>query len=180
MLASHQTMQKSIITLSLIAFISLACNRQPELPPSQASPEISRNQLIAVNEKMLREEDELINDFITRYQWDMKKTGTGLRYMIYAEGEGPAAAEGHKATVRYTVVLLNGDTCYTDMIRTFVVGKDKIESGLDEGIRLMHVGDKAKFILPSHLAFGLMGDRRAIPQKATLVYDVLLMELNDR
>ncbi|HNS17493.1 MAG TPA: FKBP-type peptidyl-prolyl cis-trans isomerase [Bacteroidales bacterium] len=132
-----------------------------------------------MNEKLVREEDELINEFIKRYEWDMKKTGTGLRYMIYSAGAGSAARERNKATIHYSVVLLNGDTCYTAVRKEFIVGKGQIEAGLDEGVRMMHVGDKAKFILPSHLAFGLIGDHQSIPQKATLVYDVYLLEVND-
>jgi len=36
----------------------------------------------------------------------------------------------------------------------------------------MRVGDRAKFIIPSHLAFGLIGDQKKIRHKATLVYDL--------
>jgi FKBP-type peptidyl-prolyl cis-trans isomerase len=41
----------------------------------------------------------------------------------------------------------------------------------------MHVGDRAKFIVPSHLAFGLLGDQNKIPQHATLVYDIELVKI---
>ena len=41
----------------------------------------------------------------------------------------------------------------------------------------MKVGDKAKFIIPSHLAFGLLGDENKIPKRATLVYDVELIDV---
>jgi FKBP-type peptidyl-prolyl cis-trans isomerase FkpA len=53
-----------------------------------------------------------------------------------------------------------------------------VEAGLEEGILLMHKGGKAKFILPSHLAFGLIGDQNKIPGKSTLIYDVNLIDLN--
>ncbi len=168
-----------MIAGSLVAVLALSCHHQPNLPEEEALTNNYREQLISVNEKLLKEEDELINAFIRRYGWDMIKTGTGLRFMIYAKGEGPAARDGNRATVRYSVVLLNGDTCYPSILKSFLLGKDKVEAGLDEGIRMMHVGDEAKFILPSHLAFGLMGDHQSIPQKATLVYDVHLLELKD-
>ena len=41
----------------------------------------------------------------------------------------------------------------------------------------MKVGDIAKFILPSHLAFGLLGDEEKIPKRATLVYHVELLTI---
>lgn len=62
-----------------------------------------RDQLINVNKKMVRSEDELIDDFIGRYGWNMNKTGTGLRYMIYSEGKGSAANPGMRAILTCSV-----------------------------------------------------------------------------
>jgi FKBP-type peptidyl-prolyl cis-trans isomerase len=42
---------------------------------------------------------------------------------------------------------------------------------------LMKEGEKAIFIIPSHLAFGLLGDENKIPKRATLVYDVELVQV---
>ncbi len=161
----------------LLVFVLTACNHERPAGENARQKEVLSEQLINVNKTMVRTEDELIEDFIHRYGWNMNKTGTGLRYMIYFGGQGPVAAPGMKATITCSVVLLNGDTCYPSLTRSFIIGKETVESGIDEGIRLMHEGDKAKFILPSHLAFGLLGDRKSIPQRATLVYDVHLIDL---
>ena len=58
----------------------------------------------------------------------------------------------------------------------FTVGKGEVISGLEEGILLLHIGDKAKFIIPSHLAYGLLGDDNEIPTKATLIYDIEVVQ----
>jgi FKBP-type peptidyl-prolyl cis-trans isomerase len=42
----------------------------------------------------------------------------------------------------------------------------------------MNVGDEAIFILPSHLAYGLSGDRSRIPFESPLIYDVKLVKLD--
>jgi FKBP-type peptidyl-prolyl cis-trans isomerase len=52
-----------------------------------------------------------------------------------------------------------------------------VESGLEEVILFLKKGDRAKIIIPSHLAFGLVGDGNKIPAMATLVYDLELIEL---
>jgi len=39
----------------------------------------------------------------------------------------------------------------------------------------MRQGDRAKLIVPSHLAFGLLGDLKKIPAGATLVYDIEIL-----
>jgi FKBP-type peptidyl-prolyl cis-trans isomerase len=41
----------------------------------------------------------------------------------------------------------------------------------------MRKGEKAKFILPSHLAHGLVGDLQKIPPLSILVLDVELIDL---
>lgn len=136
--------------------------------------------LVKVNKKLVKSENEQIEDFITRYGWEMKKTGTGLRYMIYKHGSGALATTGQVAKVNFTVSLLNGKVCYssdTEGLKEFQIGQGGVESGLEEGILLMKTGDRAKFIITSHLAFGLLGDTDKIPAKAALVYDIELVEL---
>jgi len=129
---------------------------------------------------MTKNEDEEIGDFIVRYHWNMIKTATGLRYMIYHKGSGPAAKKGEYATIKYSIRLLNGDLAYSSEQsgpREFEIGHGGVESGLEEGILLLHLGDRVKFIVPSHLAFGLLGDQGKIPQRATLIYDIELIKL---
>ena len=133
-----------------------------------------------VNKKLVKTEEEQINDFIDRYGWKMEKTGTGLRYMIYKNGSGVKVSRGHIAKVSYNVRLITGDLCYSSQEegpKELLVGKSGDISGLEEGLLLLKAGDKAKFIIPSHLAYGLLGDENKIPKRATLVYDIQLLEI---
>jgi FKBP-type peptidyl-prolyl cis-trans isomerase FkpA len=142
--------------------------------------EAYREPLMQANKQVTRNEDDLIVDFIKRYGWHMVKTGTGLRYMIYHNGDGGPVQKGDEVTINYSVMLLNGDSVYSSQTNgpmVITAGTRDVESGLEEGILLLHHGDKAKFILPSHLAFGLLGDFDKIPQKATLVYDVEVLNI---
>jgi FKBP-type peptidyl-prolyl cis-trans isomerase len=126
-------------------------------------------------------EDEQIRGFITRMGWKMNETGTGLRYLIYYHGKGKSGVKGSNAKIEYECRLISGELCYSSQKtgpKEFKIGSGGVESGLEEGILLMRSGDKAKFILPSHLAFGLIGDQDKIPGKATLVYDVHLLDIN--
>jgi FKBP-type peptidyl-prolyl cis-trans isomerase len=103
-----------------------------------------------------------------------------LRYLIYKKGKGEKAGKGKIAVIGYTLRFLNGNLCYSsdkEGLKEFKIGYGNVESGIEEGILLMHVGDRAKFIVPSHLAFGLLGDQNKIPQQATLVYDIELVKL---
>ena len=84
------------------------------------------------------------------------------------------------ARVNYHVSLLDGTFCYsTDSLgpEDFRIGHSTAEQGLQEGIILMKIGGKARFILPPHLAHGLLGDADKIPLRATIIYDVELLNL---
>jgi peptidylprolyl isomerase len=58
-----------------------------------------------------------------------------------------------------------------------VVDKSDKESGLNEAVKLLSIGDKAKLILPSHLAYGLLGDFDKIPPQSILLIDVQLNKI---
>lgn len=137
-----------------------------------------------MNAQFSKEEDEEIELFLETHQdWRMTKTGTGLRYMIYDKSESTDTAKVKQlVTVDFEISLLNGDICYSSSIKgpeEFIVEKSDIESGLHEGIQLMCVGDKAKFIIPSHAAHGLIGDTDKIPPLSPVIYDITLLKIED-
>ena len=106
----------------------------------------------------------------------MKTTESGLWYMIYHSGQGEKAATGKIATLEYTLSLLDSTVCYSGQ-KEFRLGRSRVESGLKEGVLLMRVGDKARMIMPPHLAHGLLGDGVCIPQRAIILYDVELVNI---
>jgi FKBP-type peptidyl-prolyl cis-trans isomerase FkpA len=173
------SMKLSIIFISLVlAAVSCSDNKTQERPiPTQQ--EVARS-LEELNRQKMRDESAQIDGFVDRINWPMLVSGTGLRYWIYESGEGLLAQEGQIAKVSYVVSLLNGDTLYTSLEngpKEFLIGQDNVETGLHEGILYLHQGDKAKFILPSHLAHGLSGDQDKIPPRHSVVYDIELLSL---
>lgn len=164
----------------LLLLISCHSGNQQEEERNLDSKELE-NTLVYANKQAVRAEDEQINDFLERYNWKMEETGTGLRYAIYKHGNGPKAEPGKVAVLRYSVRLITGDEIYNsekDGLKEFLIGMGGVESGLEEGILLLRVGDKAKFIIPSHLGFGLLGDQDKTPPKSTLIYDLELVALH--
>jgi FKBP-type peptidyl-prolyl cis-trans isomerase len=136
--------------------------------------------LLNANKETVITEDKQINDLISRYGWKMKASGTGLRYLVYYHGNGPTVRKDKIVKINYEIRLITGDIAYSSKEsgpKVFKVGSGGVESGLEEGILMLKVGDKAKLILPSHLAWGLVGDQERIPPKSTLIYDVEVLEL---
>ncbi|MCK4265561.1 FKBP-type peptidyl-prolyl cis-trans isomerase [Candidatus Babeliales bacterium] len=61
---------------------------------------------------------------------------------------------------------------------TFIVGIGQVIKGWDEGVLKMKVGEKKRFFIPSHLAYGEYGIPSLIPGGATLIFDVELLEIS--
>lgn len=113
-----------------------------------------------------------------RPDWEMRETGSGLRIWIYEAGNGESPVPGDIANIEYTISLLDGTECYKteegyhEEVR---VDKSDLETGVQEALKLMQVGDEAKLIVPSHIAHGLLGDLDKIPPLKSLVIDLKLI-----
>jgi FKBP-type peptidyl-prolyl cis-trans isomerase FkpA len=163
-----------LLFIFLVSLLLMQCGNN-EHRNRMADPGKYKEPLIKANQEAVKEEKEQIDDFISRRKWKMEETSTGLRYMITRQGIGAKGQAGKTVKLSYTMTFLTGDTVYTaleDGPLIFVVGKGQVISGLEEAILLLKVGDRAKIIIPSHLAFGLIGDQKKILHKATLVYDL--------
>lgn len=110
-----------------------------------------------------------------------EKTESGLRYKIIQKGEGKKAEAGKTVSVHYQGSLENGQVFDSSYKRKqpieFPLGKGHVIEGWDEGIALLQVGDKARFVIPAYLGYGERGAGGVIPPNATLVFDVELMDV---
>jgi len=110
-----------------------------------------------------------------------EETKSGLRYQILQKGDGKKATKGAGVSVHYKGQLLDGTVFDSSYKRKepidFNVGVGQVISGWDEGIQLLQVGDKARFVIPSNLAYGSAGAGGVIPPDATLIFDVELMDV---
>ena len=109
------------------------------------------------------------------------KTDSGLRYQVLQEGQGTKAEKGKTVSVHYKGQLADGTVFDSSYKRNqpidFALGVGQVIQGWDEGIQLLKVGDKARFVIPSNLAYGSAGAGGLIPPDATLIFDVELMDV---
>lgn len=165
------------ILLGLLIWFSGCEDPKPKKPQKY----LSKKELIQNNKKSVRVESDQIDLYIKRRGWDMVKTRSGLHYMIYEKGDGKVfPQENDTVFVQYKVSLINGKQIYAsgkDEPASFVVGHDDVESGLQQGIQYLTVGDKAKMIIPAHLAHGYTGDFNKIPRSSTVIFDIELLDI---
>jgi FKBP-type peptidyl-prolyl cis-trans isomerase len=142
----------------------------------------SKDHSVDFNQEINEREQIQIRLFLEHFKsLKMKSTDSGLRYMIFKNGDGQSVAKsGQTVYTRLKIELLNGTVCHETPkgeTENFVLEHGDKESGVHEALRYMKKGDRAKLILPSHLAHGLLGDRDKIPPQSILYIDLELVEL---
>lgn len=132
-------------------------------------------------ELRLQEEKNKAEAELEKVASGFDKTNTGLRYKILKKGSGNQAQKGNTVSVHYEGSLTNGQVFDSSYQRNqpidFQLGIGQVIPGWDEGISLLKVGDKARFVIPSELGYGSAGAGGVIPPNATLIFDVELMEV---
>jgi len=132
-------------------------------------------------EKRLAEGKRQAEEAMEKLAAGFDKTDSGLRYKIIQKGDGKKAEKGKKVSVHYKGSLESGEVFDSSYTRKqpidFQLGVGQVISGWDEGIALLQVGDKARFVIPSHLGYGSRGAGGVIPPDATLIFDVELMDV---
>ena len=105
-------------------------------------------------------------------------TPSGLKFKIISNGSGAQANSGDMVAVHYTGTFPDGKKF--DSSRDggqpykFKLGGGHVIRGWDEGIALLHVGDRALLTVPPDLGYGAQ-DNGSIPGNSTLLFDVELM-----
>jgi peptidylprolyl isomerase len=112
---------------------------------------------------------------------DTIKTASGLKYIMVKENKsGEQAVSGTKVVAQYSAFFMDGKMFDSSVDRNQPlkanIGKGQLFAGLEEGISMMRKGEKARFIIPSKLAFGEKGNG-PIPANADIIFDIELQDV---
>ena len=132
-------------------------------------------------EKLVAEAKKASETELEKLATGFNITESGLRYQILQDGSGTKAEKGNTVSVHYKGQLADGTVFDSSYKRNqpidFALGVGQVIAGWDEGIQLLKVGDKARFVVPGDLAYGSAGAGGVIPPNATLIFDVELMDV---
>ncbi|MDB6094290.1 MAG: peptidylprolyl isomerase FKBP-type [Verrucomicrobia bacterium] len=163
-----------LLTLALVVRSGLLARKEPGRPINSA-----------MRDAMSEESPQMSEDdvAIVRAKYgNARRLHSGLLYVERAPGNGGSTPRnGQEVIVHYAGSLLDGtpiDSSYTRGAPfTFRLGAGEVIQGWDDAVLGMRKGEKRTLIIPYWLGYGLNGRPPKIPPRATLVFDVELLDI---
>lgn len=135
--------------------------------------------------KQKQMDDRVLQDYFAKNNLSPQRTQSGLYYIIEKQGTGPTPTRGQNVVVDYTGKTLDGKTFDSNVDPQFqhvqpfefAAGSGQVIPGWDEGIMLLNKGSKAKFFIPSTLAYGPQSPGPGIEPNSILIFDVEVKDI---
>lgn len=162
-----------LITAALVTRSGLLFRKNPGRPINSAMREALNRQ-----QPQLSTDDALV---IAQHYNTAHKLPSGLRYVVRAPGTGESTPGlGSEVIAHYEGRLLDG-TAFDSSYRkgapfTFRVGTGAVIAGWDEAFLSMKKGEKRTLVIPHWLAYGEKGRPPKIAPRATLIFEVELID----
>ncbi|MDO4729046.1 MAG: gliding motility-associated peptidyl-prolyl isomerase GldI [Bacteroidota bacterium] len=177
-------MNKMMLILSVL-LVGCSSREEPRKPVSRASGSFLKQSIeIGVEQK---EGEEKIFDSIIKAnpdkEYHLSQKGYWYTFIEKNESEDYYPKAGDLVYFESEVLSVVGDTIYKfgDLSeREYMVDKEDIIIGLRDGIKRMKKAEKVQFLLPSHIAYGYVGDKNRIGMNVPLLYTVKVNDIKKK
>ena len=155
--------------------------------------ELAQVRMKAQEAEQIKKDDKIITDLLKKNNVTAVKGALGTYVEIIQPGTGPNVDTSNVVKINYTGKTLEGKTfdSNTDPAFNHVqpllanLTEDqslgmRVVPGWNDGLKLLNKGAKAKFYIPSSLAYGPQGNGGDIAPNAVLVFDIEVLDILDK
>jgi len=169
-----------VIVVLIVTLVS--CEKPVARKPVSHHTTSSMQESVRLNKNINAVEEKAILYYIA--QDSLRKytaSENGFWHVSIHENQNTKPIVGDKVLFEYEILDLSNRLIYSkEEIGqvSYIIDKENLTTGLQEGLKLMREGEEMKFVFPSYKAFGFTGDRQKIGVKQPLVYRVELININ--
>jgi FKBP-type peptidyl-prolyl cis-trans isomerase len=130
------------------------------------------------------QDKKTINDYAVTNKLKVKRTDSGLSYVVTKKGKGLTAQPGNTVKVHFEGFLTDGTKFYSSIDRNepfeFTLGSGKVIAGWEEGLLFFNKGSQGWLLIPSKLGYGAapfdIGEL-TIPSNSILIFNIKVLEV---
>jgi FKBP-type peptidyl-prolyl cis-trans isomerase len=135
-------------------------------------------------EGMIFKEEAQLKKYVEDNKITTQPNSMGLYIIETQPGTGIKIDSGCQVRMNYRVSLLDGKELFSSFERPepvkFEYGKRVDTPGFEYAVSTLKKGSKAKFIVPSILAFGRRGSGTMVPPYTPLVYEIEILDVKTK
>ncbi len=171
-----------------LILLLLATCKSPEAryPVSQSGGSYI-DESVALNKKMIAEEETFIKEYMqANPDRDYIASADGFWYYYNNKSKDTSNTNtpefGDIVKFDYSISTIQGEPIYPEgefPTREYAIDKEKLFTGLRQGLKLMKERETVTFLFPSHLAYGYYGDQNKIGSNLPISAKVTLLEIKE-
>ena len=152
--------------------------------------ELAQQRMKIQADEQLKKDDKILTDYFAKNKINVVKGKLGTYVEILQPGTGPNADTSNVVLINYTGKTMEGKTFDSNTDPSFNHVKPllanltsdpslgmRVVQGWNDGLKLLNKGAKAKFYIPSSLAYGPQGNGGDIAPNAILIFDIELLDV---
>ncbi|MDR1021973.1 MAG: FKBP-type peptidyl-prolyl cis-trans isomerase, partial [Prevotellaceae bacterium] len=172
-----------LVYLAFFVLLQVQCGEPREQRPYAPAVSPNRQRLQEVNKYLNEKEQEILQSYVKRQQLDMRQSGMGYFYQVVEESKGSQISAGDVALLHGRIFLIDGTPCYTYSEQRpleVAVGSFSGITALNTALPGIRQGSHVRLVIPTYLAFGLLGDGDKVPPRSPLVCDFFVAKVNKK
>lgn len=175
-------MKSSVFFLFAIVLLCSCTEPTARRPITQKTATVI-SETIAQSKKLNAAENAFVERYIAQDSTKIYQTSTygfWYTYQTKVENDSVTPVIGNEVEIEYDITDINGAIIYSKEElgkKIYQIDKEDFISGLQEGIKLMKIGETITFVIPSYRAFGLVGDGDKIGINKTIKSTVTLLTI---